>query len=88
MKSSSTATVELLNYKVDSLERRIEQLEASREAREKELISMLIKVLGKGDARGTGTVAELPEPKTCDSKNKIKHESFSLIPTGRRRTLL
>jgi len=84
MKASAT-TLDLLTYKIETLEKRIEQLEAAREGREKELLNLLVSMLNKKEK-------EIQSPESVEHSTKCAHDpkqsSFSIISSGRRRTMV
>lgn len=86
MKASAT-TLDLLTYKIETLEKRIEQLEAAREGREKELLTLLVSMLNNKDNIATQPSSQ-GETSVKKCNHDSKHPAFSIISAGRRRTLV
>jgi septal ring factor EnvC (AmiA/AmiB activator) len=85
MKASAT-TIDLLTYKIETLEKRIEQLEAAREGREKELLTLLVNMLSNKEQPPP---TEYHAEKKCTKATTSQQQSaFSIISAGRRRTMV
>ena len=89
MKASATH-IDLLTYKIDTLEKRIEQLEAAREGREKELLALLVGMLNNKDSSTPQQSPSEHEPAPVVKKctHDSKQSTFSIISSGRRRTMV
>lgn len=87
-----TTIVDLLSYKIDALEKRINFLEISRESRERELLNVLINILGKDSQQLSSPSLETPtKPLSSQPQSKSQVESSNmdnLISMARRRTIL
>jgi septal ring factor EnvC (AmiA/AmiB activator) len=85
MKASAT-TIDLLTYKIETLEKRIEQLETAREGREKELLTLLVNMLSNKEQPPP---TEYHAEKKCTKASTSQQQSaFSIISAGRRRTMV